>query len=72
MDLARFGPKHRSEFASKLLARRSPRPRCVAPLRAEGFAKVALERSLAPDCRFYWGAIAAGHLLGQTLIAQKR
>jgi DNA-directed RNA polymerase specialized sigma24 family protein len=45
--------------------------RCVGPLRAEGFAKVALERSLAPDCRFDWGDTAAGHLLGQTLIAQK-
>jgi hypothetical protein len=39
------------------------------PLRAEGFAKVALERSLAPDCRFYWGATPPD--LGQTLIARK-
>jgi hypothetical protein len=37
---------------------------------AEESAKDALERALAPDCRFAWGAAAAHHLLGTILAAR--
>jgi hypothetical protein len=39
---------------------------------AEQAAREALRRASAADCQFRWGAAQAGHLLGQTLIAQQR
>jgi hypothetical protein len=39
---------------------------------AEQVAGEALERASAADCQFVWGAAEAGHLLGQSLMAQRR
>jgi hypothetical protein len=39
---------------------------------AEQMAGEALERASAVDCQFAWGAAEAGHLLGQSLVAQRR
>lgn len=39
---------------------------------AEAAAREALGQSLAADCRFLWGAAEAGHLLGQSLVQQRR
>jgi hypothetical protein len=41
-------------------------------LAAEQMARDALCRASAADCQFVWGAAQAGHLLGQTLVIQKR
>ncbi len=40
------------------------------PAAAEAAARDALQRAMAEDCRFLWGAAAAGQLLGQALAAQ--
>jgi hypothetical protein len=40
--------------------------------RAEAAARAALGRATAETCRFLWGAAAAGHWLGQSLVAQGR
>jgi hypothetical protein len=39
---------------------------------AEPAARRALELAAAPDCGFLWGRAEANHLLGQSLIAQRR
>jgi tetratricopeptide (TPR) repeat protein len=38
---------------------------------AAGFAQSALERALAADCQFRWGAGEAAHLVGAVLLAQQ-
>ncbi len=42
------------------------------PVAAERAAREALQQSSAAQCQFQWGAAAAGHLLGKSLLAQGR
>jgi hypothetical protein len=42
------------------------------PAAAEQSAREALRRAAAPDCQFQWGAVQAGHLLGQALARQSQ
>jgi hypothetical protein len=39
---------------------------------AERLAREAQRRALGADCQFLWGAAAAGHLVGEALVVQKR
>ncbi len=43
-----------------------------AAVEAEGPAREALRFASMVNCQFLWGAAQAGHLLGQSLIAQRR
>jgi hypothetical protein len=42
------------------------------PAATEQAARESLRMATAPECQFRWGAGAAGHLLGQALVAQGR
>jgi hypothetical protein len=39
---------------------------------AESAAREAVDLASAPDCQFVWGAVEAGHLLGQILASGQR